>query len=415
MSKKVLIVEDSISMLYFEDSEIKKEFDFETILARTKADAIKAMEKERDNIFVALLDLNLPDAMNGEIVDSVLEYNIPSIVFSAIFSDGLREKLINKGVVDYVLKGRQSNFDYVLKLINRIYNNRNIKALVVDDSKTQRVQIKHILKKYCFNVIEANDGLEAFKIFEKNLDIKLIITDHNMPNMTGIELVEKVRFNTPQNKLAIIAVSSNSNHILTVEFLKKGANDFLVKPFANEELICRVNQNMDMLEYIDIIKKSSITDFLTGLYNRKYFFENGEVLFNKLKSQNKDSAIAMIDIDFFKRVNDTYGHNIGDLTIKHISTVLKDNFRSSDVLARFGGEEFCVIVPNISEKNIYNFFDRIRDKIENSVVKTDSKDIKITVSIGVTSNLETNLEDSIKEADKRLYLAKQNGRNRVEI
>ena len=415
MGKKVLIVEDSISMLYFEDNEIKREFGFETILARTKREAIEAIEKEKDSIFVALLDLNLPDAMNGEIVDAVLEYDIPSIVFSATFSDKLRAELISKGIVDYVLKGRQSNFDYVLKLINRIYNNRDIKVLVVDDSITQRSQIKYILEKYCFNVIEAKDGLEAFKIFERNSDIRLIITDHNMPNMTGMELVEKVRFNTPQSRLAIIAVSSSANHILTVEFLKKGANDFLVKPFTNEELICRVNQNIDMLEYIDIIKKSSITDFLTGLFNRKYFFEQGDTLFKKLKSQNREGAIAMVDIDFFKKVNDTYGHDVGDLAIKHIATILKDNFRSSDILARFGGEEFCVIVPNLTQKNVYNFFDRIREKIEDSIIKTDSENLKVTVSIGVTSSLDATLEDSIKEADERLYLAKQNGRNRVEI
>lgn len=415
MKNKVLIVEDSISMLYFEESEIKREFEFETLLARTKKDAIEIVEREKDSIFVALLDLNLPDAMKGEIVDAILTYNIPSIVFSATFSEELREELIDKGVVDYILKGKQSNFDYVLKLINRIYNNRFMKVLVVDDSKTQRAQIKSILEKYCFNILEANDGFEAYKLFERYSDVKLIITDHNMPNMTGMELVEKIRLNTPQSRVAIIAISSNSNHILTVEFLKKGANDFLVKPFTDEELICRVNQNIDMIEYIDVIKRASITDFLTGLYNRKYFFENGKALFKKLKSQNRDGAIAMVDIDFFKRVNDTHGHDIGDLAIKHIANILKSSLRSHDIVARFGGEEFCMIVANLPEKNIYSFFDMIRKKIETSPIKILHDELNITVSIGVVSNFEGEFEEVLKEADERLYLAKQNGRNRVEV
>lgn len=413
-NKKVLIVEDSKPIANFEKNRIENILHYQCLMAYSLKEAEEIIGREGKNIFVALLDLCLPDAPDGEVVDTVMEHGIPVIVFTGELSDDIRDEMINKGVVDYILKGNPSNFDYALKLVRRLRNNPTIKALVVDDSKFMRSQIRKILEKQCFEVYEAADGDIALDILKEQPDIKLALIDENMPNMRGTELVERIRVRNNNDQLAIIGVSSHGSNLLAIDFLKRGASDFITKPFMEEELTLRIIQNIDMIDYIEMAKRSAITDFLTKLYNRKYLYETGQKLFENAKRQSLTITIAIVDIDFFKKVNDTYGHDVGDDAICHISSILKSNVRDGDIVARIGGEEFCVLAINMDRGHALKVFERIRKNIEETALHSNGHSINLTISTGISTRRADSFDAMIKEADEQLYVAKTSGRNRVE-
>jgi diguanylate cyclase (GGDEF)-like protein len=172
------------------------------------------------------------------------------------------------------------------------------------------------------------------------------------------------------------------------------------------------------LELIDLFRQSKETaskDFLTGLYNRRFFFESGIPILEKTKRKSLSIAVATIDIDFFKKINDTYGHDIGDVAIKEVANILKKHLRSSDLIARFGGEEFCILLDDISEEKALNKFEDIRAAFESNILSVSGATISYTVSIGLYYGNACSLEDMLTLSDKALYEAKETGRNKVII
>ena len=162
-------------------------------------------------------------------------------------------------------------------------------------------------------------------------------------------------------------------------------------------------------------EKASTTDFLTGLNNRRQLLRLGAPLL-ALANRNNCLAVAMIDVDFFKRVNDEYGHDVGDIVLKKVADLMNERFRRSDIIARYGGEEFCILAPSLTTKQAFELFDTFRDTVARTSIKiSDTQSIKITLSIGVTTDLCPDLDDMIVSADYLLYRAKHNGRNCVVV
>jgi len=411
---RILIVEDNKALAKLISSRISSEFDFFTNVAHSYKEAEEII-KEYDSFFVSILDLNLPDAPDGEIVDLVNSKKIPIIVLTGTLDDELRKRILSKNIVDYIVKEGMHAIDYVVHMIKRLINNRHIKALVVDDTATFRNLIRSLLEVHKFNVITANDGIDALEVIKQHSDIKLLLTDYEMPNMNGFELVSALRKDFSKDMMAIIGLSANTSETLSAQFLKKGANDFLSKPFLNEEFYCRVAQNVEIIELINEIREASIRDYLTGLYNRRYLYEIGNNLHSNAMRENLSIAVGMIDIDFFKKINDTYGHDVGDIALKHVASILTSNVRKTDVVSRFGGEEFCVLLTNVDRQRALLVFGKIRKSIEKSEIKADGKIIKLTISSGVSTDIKRTLEEMIKAADEMLYQAKANGRNRVVL
>ena len=156
-------------------------------------------------------------------------------------------------------------------------------------------------------------------------------------------------------------------------------------------------------------------DFMTGAYNRRYFFESGNNIFLKAKRKKTPLAVAMIDIDKFKIINDTYGHDVGDVAIKEIKRILDDNLRVSDLMARFGGEEFCIILEDITEEDTRKLFEQIRLAFEKNEININGTIITYTVSFGIAFGILDTLDDMVKLADNALYDSKENGRNQITI
>ena len=414
MKNRILIVEDSKSFSSIIMNRLTEESVFEPVLARTYGEADELLKKS-DDFFLAILDLHLPDSENGEIVDLAKSHGIPVIVMTSYISDEIQEMIWAKNIVDYVIKEGPHTLDYIHKLITRISRNGQIKIIIVDDSRTARVYMRALLEVHKYQVYEAATGAEALNILRENEDIKLALIDYNMPEMDGVELTRKIRSHFPMDSLGIIGLSSYGNHKLSVNFIKHGANDFITKPFLSEQLYCRVTQNIEIIDHFDMIREMSNTDYLTRVYNRRYFFNVGEILFNNAKRSGNSIALAMIDIDRFKSINDTYGHESGDVVLVHLAEVLKESFRKSDIVARYGGEEFCVIACNIGNDDLHAMFDSLRRKIEQTAIPHPGGELSVTVSIGISNGTRETLNDMVIEADKKLYEVKKAGRNRVAI
>ncbi|MDQ7834959.1 MAG: diguanylate cyclase [Humidesulfovibrio sp.] len=411
---RVLVVEDSRTFSSLLSRRITEEMGHQVVVANSmaKAEAILAMDTD---FFVALLDLNLPDAPTGQVVDLVLARNIPSIVFTGELDDELRDQFWAKRIVDYILKQNMDNVAYMLSLVERLHRNPAIKVLVVDDSQNARFVVGELLRAHRYQVLEAEDGLAALAVLAEHPDMRLVITDYNMPNMDGFELVRSIRRDHAKDQMGIIGISGADKVGLSARFIKSGANDFLHKPFLTEEFYTRVTQNIELLEYIAQIKDLAEKDYLTRLYNRRYMFAAGPKLMAAQTRRGQGVVLAMLDIDHFKRINDTFGHDAGDAVLRQMSALLTARFRTSDIVARFGGEEFCVLATDMNPADAGRVFEDLRQSFESSPVSFGGQSIPYTVSIGLCTSALEGLEAMIKAADDALYVSKNDGRNRVTL
>ena len=411
--RKIIIAEDNRAINEMMAANLQQALDIEVISTFSMAEAKIAVEKSPKSFFLSILDLNLPDAPNGEVVDFMMKQNIPCIVLSGNQDKGVQKEVLEKGIIEFANKSNPNEIRYIIELARRLLENFERKVLVVDDSDVARMLLVALLEKHNLQVLEAINGVQALKILKANKDISLVVTDYNMPKMDGIEMVYNIRKEIPRDDLSIIGISSTNDNIVSVKFLKSGANDFIARPFSHEEFNCRINQNIDAIANYKKLKDASIKDFLTKLFNRKYVFEAGEKLFNNAKRDNIKLTTAMIDIDHFKKVNDTYGHQTGDQALKHIANLLIKDLRDGDILARMGGEEFCVLCINLDTENAAMVFDRVRQTIADNPLVIGDLSIPITVSIGYNPLLGESLDKMIDDADKALYQAKKTGRNKV--
>lgn len=412
---KILIVEDNKALARLIAKKMEDKVEMEIDVAYTMAEA-QAFLSDPKEYFIALLDLNLPDAPNGEIVDYVISKGLPSIVLTGSMDDATRESFIHKDIVDYVYKGNMDDINYIFQIINRLSKNRQYKVMVAEDSAPFRNNLKKILTSLQFQVFTAAHGEEAMSYFADNPDMKLILCDYRMPVKDGLEVLKEIRAAGDKNQIGVLMMTSPSENVNGAIFLKNGANDFIAKPFVKEELICRVNNLIEAMENINQIADFANKDFLTGVYNRRYFYDDMNEYLAYAEERAEPYAVAMLDIDHFKQINDTYGHDGGDRALKALAKKLIDETKKGDLVARFGGEEFCIVLKNVSNEDAVKFFVNLRASIANCKVQLKKEHIKFTISIGVAfSRSDYRLDELLELADEALYRAKENGRNRVEI
>ena len=299
--------------------------------------------------------------------------------------------------------------------------------LIVDDSPTIRQTIKDaVTANGMFStILEAKDGMEALKLFFNN-KIDFVVTDVMMPKVDGYKFISTIKNSELGRDIPVIMLSASRKEFVDkLKGFNIGASDYLIKPFDGSELLARINVFLKIQELQNELKKKnalleqlSITDTLTGLYNRRYFYEHINMHTAHVKRHPGAFGCLMIDIDHFKSINDTYGHDVGDKILKSVSGIMTKEMRSGEVLARFGGEEFIVCLCEVNEKEAVVAAERMRKAVEDANLAEDDNPVKITISIGVVIYPQQGLENSdnvIKAADEALYHAKETGRNKVVI
>lgn len=410
--ERILIIEDNKTLAKLMAKKISSELNFEVDVAYKMSEAKLFLKMYK--YFLTLTDLNLPDAPDGEIVDYVLEKDNHLLILSANIDKDFRAKMLKKNIIDYVNKSGINDVNYIIQTIKRLQKNKNHKILLVEDSIVFRKQMQGMLENMFFKVITVAHGEEALGILNTTSDISLVLTDYHMPVIDGLELTQEIRKTYTKNDLAVIVMSGDNDEETTALFLKNGANDYIKKPFSKEEFSCRINNTVEALENIHAITNHANRDFLTGLYNRRYFFENAAKYFEDAVYNSENFAIAMINIDNFKNIKNDYGHDASEKVINSVADILRANTSQNDIVARFGGEDFCVLLKNITSNNALNVFERLRENVQKSLTLSDkAQEMRFTVSIGVCVNNEDTLEESVNQADMLLYTAKQNGKNQV--
>ncbi|KNZ70670.1 response regulator receiver modulated diguanylate cyclase [Thermincola ferriacetica] len=289
--------------------------------------------------------------------------------------------------------------------------------LIVEDNPLTANQLKSFLEtvgykvSLCLNAEQARNFLT-----EETPD--LIILDIILPDTDGYELCRWIREETRLRLIPIIFVSAKDGLDDKVLGLQAGGDDYITKPFAMEELLARIEV---ILQRMRVFHELSMRDELTGSYNRRYFNERLTEEVHRVKRYGRPLTVAMIDIDHFKQVNDTYGHQVGDFVLTKLVEFLQNNLRKSDLVARFGGEEFVVLLTEIDADSAERLMERIRSALENATFIYNREplfekiSVKITVSIGLASCPKdaTDPERIISLADEALYIAKNTGRNRI--
>ncbi|MBC8357253.1 MAG: diguanylate cyclase [Planctomycetes bacterium] len=288
------------------------------------------------------------------------------------------------------------------------------KILIVDDDPGLVRLLQKWMERRDFVVECAGDGRQAVTAIEANCP-HILITDRDMPHMDGIELCRWLRKQDLDNYVYAIVVTSHCSSDAMVEAFEAGADDFLKKPIDKAELVARVQSGRRVLELETKLNVLAKTDSLTGLATRRTFFEHAEREWSRARRHHIPLSAVMIDIDFFKRINDTHGHRIGDQALRAVAKVLQESCRSSDVIGRYGGEEFCVLLPETDEPHAIEWSERVRERLGNRKNIVADLTTAITASFGVAQRLaDTESSEALVDlADQALLVAKRSGRDRV--
>lgn len=412
MAQRLLVIEDSKPIATV-IKQIGQSLNYEVVLATTLAQVEEILSVDTD-FFAATVDYALPDALDGEAIACVLSHRIPSVVMTGKMDDATRQKILSQPVIDYIPKENSQAFLYLKRVLSWQQTNSQNAILVVDDSSSARNHIVELLKRRNFTVYTANNGVQALEKLKQHKNVKMVITDLEMPEMDGIELTNEIRKKYSRELLAVIGISGASNGIHSARFIKNGADDFLRKPFCPEEFYCRITQNIESLNNIAQIQHAANTDYLTELANRRSFFNNAEQRIAEYNKRNIHYCLAVLDIDYFKQVNDSYGHDAGDQVLKVLALYMRKHF-GAGLTARLGGEEFSVLLHGLDTDQLYNKLEDFRRDISVSTLPCGDTQVSITISIGVVFDSREVLSKQMNEADNALYLAKDNGRNQVVI
>lgn len=293
-----------------------------------------------------------------------------------------------------------------------------MRVLIADDDALSRRILKDSLEYWGYDVVVCKNGNEAWKILEQDGSPTLAILDWIMPGMDGVSICQKVRQrkNTCYTYIILLTAKNSREDIITG--LEAGADDYVVKPFHHEELKYRLQIGQRIIELEQNILQMANTDYLTGLLNRRAFMERMEGEVNRVIREKLALGIIILDIDYFKRINDIYGHQAGDLVLQEISACLVRSCRRYDFVGRYGGEEFIVCLPGADFEKTFIIAERMRSSIEKHQIflEQNNEYVNVTASfgiVGIPPGILKTADELIRQADDALYQAKGKGRNRV--
>lgn len=314
--------------------------------------------------------------------------------------------------------------------------------LIIDDTVLNLKIFGSLMEESGYNTVLIKSGRLAFEFLEKTKRIPdLILLDIVMPDMDGYEVIRKLKANESYSDIPVIFITAKSESTDVVKGFELGAVDYVTKPFNYTELDARVKTHIKVREYSEELKKqyeiiqaknnqlkellaeldaASKIDFLTSLYNRRYMHEKLNEEMSRFRRSGRHFSVLMIDIDKFKSINDTYGHDVGDLVLKNVGRVLSQSIRDIDVASRWGGEEFLILCLEMTHQDGSIIANRLRLAIEamdNVYNEAKGYSLRATITVGVTtvSSADVTSDDVVKRADLALYQGKHTGRNKVVV
>lgn len=450
MTARILVVDDIPTNRRLLEARLMAEY-FQVLTATNGEDALKICQQGLCDI--VLLDVIMP-GMDGFEVCRTLKFDpatmhLPVVMVTALNQPEDKVKGLEAGADDFLTKPvndlalvtrvkslarlkmltddlrlRAANGDALAieNIENTAQNRANI-VIVDDDASSYRSVVKALSENHTVSVItKPNDAL--LQIAEDAYD--LVIVSADLDGHDSLRLCSYLRSIERTRTLPIIVLAKTGQEDLICRAMELGVNDYLRHPIDENELKARVKTQMRRKNYNDCLRNSvqqtielAVKDPLTGLHNRRYFEAHFDGLFEKAEKSASQLSVIMCDIDHFKAVNDTFGHQAGDAVIKECAARIQKNIRNVDMACRFGGEEFVIVMPDTTIELANLIAERIREEIAAHPIVTDGgkKQISVTLSMGVSNRMgeDDSPHDLIKRADEALYSAKGAGRNRVEL
>jgi diguanylate cyclase (GGDEF)-like protein len=389
-------------------------FGFRSISFDSVDEFIFASKQDQPETIVADVDFGGTDFGGIEAVSQIQanhETTIPTIYVSE-YKDDIETRLMasRNGGEEFFYKAIDPG-----QLIEKIeqYSQSNIqdpyRILVVDDSKAQAKYIENILIKTGMIPKVITDPMQILVVLEK-FQPEIIIMDMYMPGCTGMELARVIRQQDKFHSVPIIYLSAEDDLNKQLHAMSLGGDDFLTKPIDPKHLIATLqNRGRRARSLIALM----IRDSLTGLYNHTHTLHLLDLEISKSIEQNKPVCFAMLDLDYFKKINDNYGHPIGDRVLKSLSLFLKQRLRKTDHIGRYGGEEFAIVLPNTTQRDAKVIINEIRERFAELPQPAGNGSFNVTFSCGIALANEDNAQSLCEKADQALYDAKRNGRNTV--
>ena len=287
------------------------------------------------------------------------------------------------------------------------------KLLLIDDCDSVHALLRVRLRDEELEIRSASDGPSGIEVARSWMP-DLILLDVDMPEMDGFEVCRQLKADPQTMAASVIFLTGHAASDEKIRGLELGAVDYISKPFDPAELKARVRATLRTKYLVDLLSKKAMIDGLTGLYNRAYFDSRLVNELSQARRSGQPLACLMLDIDRFKSLNDTHGHPFGDEVLRRIAIVLAETVRSEDIVCRYGGEEFGILLPNTSPVAARALAERIRESVAACTLHHNSYEVNVTCSVGVASVQHGDVPPLLVElADQALYQAKHEGRNRV--
>jgi two-component system cell cycle response regulator len=451
VTARVLIVDDIPTNVRLLEARLSAEY-YEVVSASSGPQALEIMQAQ--DVDIVLLDVMMPE-MDGFEVCRRIKANprtqhVPVVMITALDQPSDRVNGLNSGADDFLTKpvddvqlmarvkslarlksltdelraramtGQQIAIEDAMRAMDKI-NTVGGSILIVDTDQRHAERLQNYLTPEHDVDILTQPADAVFQVTGERYELALVAM--SLTDFDPLRVCSQIRTLEHTRNLPIILIADETDKPRVVRALDLGVNDFISRPVERNELAARVRTQIRRQRYAMELRESvsntmalAITDDMTGLYNRRYFDRHLGMMLNRAQVQERDMALMILDIDHFKSVNDSYGHDVGDAVLREFATRLKRNIRGVDLACRFGGEEFVVLMPDTDIVQAELVAERVRQSISERVFEVNAgRPLAVTVSAGVTLN-ESDAdtpETLIKRADVALYRAKREGRNRV--